>query len=74
MTRQDITKLQQARRILIRTANGEERVACADLMEEAGVTNVSKRRWKMLCVPKAFRGVSYKHPRERIQTSEKDAK
>ena len=72
LSKRDISKLQQARRRLIRVANGNCRVTYQDIIDEAALDkDVGKQT-----VEAALRaeGVGYRKPREKIQLSEKDAK
>ena len=68
----EIRRLDQARRRLIKRADNEVRVTHADIIEEAGLKHAACQR---VCED-ALRaqGVSYRHPRRKIQLTDQDAK
>ena len=72
LSKQDIRRLDQARRRLIKNADDDLRVTYAAIVKEAGLEGVVCQR---LCED-ALRnlGVSFKTPRRKVHISEKDAK
>jgi hypothetical protein len=72
LSKQDARKLDTTRRRLILAADNEKRITHADIVETAGLTDVTCRR---VCED-ALRAkrVSFKTPRRKIQISEADAK
>ncbi len=72
LSKRDVRTLDAARRRLIKRADNEVRVTYADIVKEAGLTDVACQR---VC-EEALRaeGVSFKAPRRKIQVSEADAK
>lgn len=72
LSKQDIRRLDQARRRLIKNADNDLRVTYAAIVKEAGLEGVVCQR---LCED-ALRnlGVSFKTPRRKVYISEKDAK
>ena len=72
LSKGDVRKLELARRRLIKKEDNQHRVTYEDIIEEASLTSEPCQR---VCED-ALRnlGVSYKHPRSKIQISDKDAK
>ena len=72
LTRQDIRKLQQARRRLIRNADSEEQVTWQDVLDEAALEATPSLR----VVQDALRneGVRFRPPRKKIALTSEDAK
>lgn len=72
LTRQDIRKLQQARRRLIRNADSEERVTWQDVLDEADLDSAPSLR----LVEETLRNeaVRFRPPRKKIALKSEDAK
>ena len=72
LSKQDVRKLDQTRRRLIRQAENEKRVTYEDVVEEAGLSHSPSQR---VCED-ALRGegVGFKAPRRKIYVSDDDAK
>ena len=72
LTRRDVVLLQQARRRLIKRADGDHRVTYQMIMDEAALPSSPGLR----TVEDALRddGVGYRKPREKVYLTDKDAK
>ena len=72
LSQDDVRKLDQARRRLIKRARNETRVTYADIIEEAGLKSDPCQR---ICEDALRKiGVGFRHPRRNIYVSEVDAK